>query len=124
MTTQGITLVLTSAGLTAAANLMMRRGVLNAGGLSLAPAQFRSSLLALAHQPLFVAGVVLYGLAALIWFRVLSVEPLSTSYPVLVALTFLLVTGGAAVFFHESLAIQKVAGIGIILLGIVLVSRA
>jgi drug/metabolite transporter (DMT)-like permease len=124
MTGQGLALVLTSAGLTAAANLMMRRGVLNAGGLSLAPAQLKTSLVALAHQPLFVGGVLLYGLAALIWFHILSIEPLSTSYPVLVALTFLLVTSGAVVVFHESVSIQKVAGIGIILLGIVLVSRA
>ena len=124
MTTQGLALILTSAGLTAGANLMMRRGVLNAGGLSLAPAHLKSSLLVLAQQPLFVGGVLLYGLAALIWFHILSIEPLSTSYPLLVALTFLLVTGGAVALFHEAASIQKIAGIGIILLGIVLVSRA
>ena len=123
MTTQGITLVLVSAGCTAVANLMLRRGVIAAGAPSLAPANLKNGAVALLHQPLFVVGVLLYGLAALIWFQVLSIEQLSTSYPLLVSLTFLLVTIGAAVFFHEVVSIQKIAGIGIIVLGIVLVSR-
>jgi len=124
LTLQGLTLVLVSAGCTAVANLMLRRGVLAAGAPSLAPANFKHGALALAHQPLFIAGVLLYGLAALIWFQVLSLESLSTSYPLLVSFTFLLVTVGAAVFFHEAVTVQKIAGIAIIVLGIVLVSRA
>jgi multidrug transporter EmrE-like cation transporter len=117
-------LIFASAGTTAIANIMLRRGVLDAGSPSMAPAHLKNSLLALAHQPMFVVGVILYGLAALIWFQVLSMAPLSISYPVLVALTFLLVTAGAIMTFHESVTVQKIAGILVILAGIIMVSRA
>ncbi len=119
-----IGLIFASAGTTAVANIMLRRGVLNAGSPSMAPAHLKTSMVALAHQPMFVVGVLLYGLAALIWFQVLSMAPLSISYPLLVALTFLLVTAGAIVTFHESVTVQKIAGIIVILVGIILVSRA
>ncbi len=124
MTTLGIWLVILSAVLTAVANLMMRRGVLNIGHFRLSAAAMKTQIFALAHQPLFVVGFLLYGVAALIWFRVLASEPLSSSYPMLVSLTFLLVTVGAMLVFGEKVNALKVAGLFVLLVGILLVSRA
>jgi len=119
MTSTGLLLVVLSALFTVSANLLMRGGVLRAGGFSLSLA----SALSLCRQPLFLAGFILYGVAALIWFRVLSVENLSTSYPLLVSLTFILVTLGAIFFFKEPVSTQKLVGIAVIVAGIVLVAR-
>lgn len=119
MTSTGLLLVILSALFTVSANLLMRGGVLRAGGFSLSLA----SALSLGRQPLFLAGFILYGVAALIWFRVLSVENLSTSYPLLVSLTFILVTLGAVFFFKEPVSTQKLIGIAVIVAGIVLVAR-
>lgn len=120
MSTLGFVLVLASAFCTAVANLMLRKGTL-AVGLTASPgAQF----LMLLRQPIFMTGVVLYGLAALIWFRVLPMEKLTTSYPLLVSLTFILVTIGAVLLFDERVNLQKAAGLAIIVAGIVLATRA
>ena len=124
MTERGLLLVVFTAVLTVASNLMLRGGVTRAGGFALSPASLISDLLRLARQPLFLAGVALYGTAALVWFRVISTENLNSSYPLLVSLTFVLVTLGATVFFHEPVSWQKVLGLGVILAGIVLVARA
>lgn len=124
MTPRGLWLVILSSLCTVVANLMMREGILRNGSFMLSLQTLRSQIFSLIRQPLFVLGVVFYALAALIWFDVLSRENLSTSYPLLVSLTFVLVTVGAMVFFHEQLSWQKLAGLGIILLGIVLVARA
>ena len=120
MSTLGFVLVLASAFCTAIANLMLRKGTL-AVGPTASPG---SQILLLLRQPVFVTGVVLYGLAALIWFRVLPMEKLTTSYPMLVSLTFILVTLGAVLVFHEHVNLQKVAGLAIIVAGIVLATRA
>lgn len=120
MTKTGWLLVLLSAGLTVAANLLMRSGVDRAGGCTIALA----GVAGLVRQPRFDIGLTLYAMASLVWFRVLSVEPLSIAYPVLVSSTFLLVTLGAMLFFHESLAWQKIIGLVIILIGIFIVSRS
>jgi multidrug transporter EmrE-like cation transporter len=124
MSGRGVLLVVLSAFLTVASNLMLREGVTQAGGFGLSLGKLVSDLLRLARRPLFIVGLALYAAAALVWFRVISTENLNSSYPVLVGLTFVLVTSGATVFFHEPVSWQKVLGLGLILAGILLVSRA
>lgn len=124
LTTRGMLLVAVTALLTVMANLLMRGGVLRAGGFSLSLSELRTEVWALARQPMFVGGFILYGLSAIVWFRVLATENLSTSYPMLISLTFVLVTLDAVLFFKESVSWVKVLGIVIILCGILLVARA
>jgi len=120
MRTEALLLVVLSALLTAAANLMLRHGLLAVGGLSLKAA----GVARLLSQPWFVSGVIAYGLAAVAWFRVLSVAEVSGAYPVLVGMTFCLVTVAAVLVFRESLSWPKIVGILLILAGIVTASRA
>lgn len=124
MTLRGLTLVGAAAVLTASGNLLLRSGVTRAGGFALSPDHLVADSLRLLRQPVFLAGFALYFTAAAVWFRVISTEQLSSSYPLVVSLTFLCVTVGAAVFFHEHLSLQKLLGLGIILLGIIVVARA
>jgi multidrug transporter EmrE-like cation transporter len=122
MTLQGVLLIVLAAGMTVAGNLMMREGVVRAGGVSLQLSTLSVELLKLMRQPLLVVGLVLYGLASLVWFRVISTENLNSSYPLLVSITFLFVTLGATVLFREPLGLQKILGLISILVGIVLIA--
>ena len=124
MTTQVFLLVLGSALLTVCANLMMRHGLVLAGGLSTQGEGIPGLLLRLARQWTFVLGLVAYALAALVWFRVLSVAEVSTGYPILVGLTFVMVTVGAVLLFKESVNLLKVVGIATVLVGVILIARA
>jgi drug/metabolite transporter (DMT)-like permease len=123
MTAKTSTLLVLSAISTVAANLLMRAGINRNGGFMSQDAVVQS-VIALLRQPLFVTGFLLYGLAAVIWFNVVAVGSLSTTYPLLVSLTFVLVTIGAAFFFNEQVTWQKIAGITVILVGIAMVARA
>ena len=80
------------------------------------------ALIALFMQPLFSLGFATYFLASVIWFRVVATEPLSLAYPILVSLTFTLVTAGAVLLFSEPLSLRKVVGLAVILAGIAIVS--
>ncbi len=124
MTIRGLVLVAASAVLTAVANLTLRGGVSRYGKFSLAPGSIVDGLAGLVAQPLFVCGVITYGLAAVVWFSVLSVENLTTSYPVLIGATFILVATGAVFVFQESFSWQKLTGMTMILAGIVVMARA
>ena len=124
MTLQGVLLIVLAAGMTVVGNLMMREGVVRAGGVSLQLSTLSVELLKLMRQPLLVVGLVLYGLASLVWFRVISTENLNSSYPLLVSITFLFVTLGATVLFREPLGLQKILGLISILVGIVLIATA
>jgi multidrug transporter EmrE-like cation transporter len=124
MSPQSVLLVGIAAVMTVAGNLMMREGVVRAGGFALAFSTLVHDLTHLARQPLFDIGVLIYGLASLVWFRIISTENLNSSYPLLVGLTFLFVTIGATLIFKEPLSLQKIAGIGVILLGIIMVATS
>ena len=124
MSTRGLILLLLTCICTVSGNLLLRAGVVAAGGFRPASGDVGRQLLKLAYEPRFMSGFFLYGLASLIWFAVISMESLSTAYPVLVSMTFVLVTFGSVFFFGESITLAKLIGMGIILAGIVIVSRA
>ncbi len=112
-----------SAVLTAAANLLLRQGLLKSGGLAVKEGHWLAGWAATLIQPAFVLGLVAYALAAVVWFYALSVTEVSSGYPVLVGLTFVLVTAGAVAVFKETLNPLKLVGILAILIGIAIVAR-
>jgi multidrug transporter EmrE-like cation transporter len=123
MSTTGIFLLLATALLTMAANLLLRAGIDAAGGFSIdGVGGLVRGLVHLFLQPRFTLGFVLYALASVVWFRVVATEPLSVAYPILVSLTFGLVTAGALIFFGEPLSVRKVVGLVTILGGIMIIS--
>lgn len=124
MTNRGLLLVFLVALLQVSGNLLLRAGVVGAGGLSLNLSTLLADLRRLLLNPVFDLGVFLYGAASVVWFGVVSSESLSSSYPLLVALSFLLVTAGAVVLFQETVSAQKVVGLFVLLVGILMVATA
>ena len=124
MSSQGFIFIVIAALMTVSSNLMLRAGITRAGGFAISLSTIGEDLIDLARQPLVVVGVVFYALAALVWFRVISTENLNTSYPVLVGLTFTLVTIGATFLFREPMSVLKVIGLGLIFIGILVISRS
>ena len=123
MSKMGLILLLVAGVMTAASNLLLRAGLLRAGGFHPALNTLFSDGMRLLLQPLFSLGLIFYALAALVWMRVISAEPLSTAYPLLVSFTFVLITACAAYFFNESVSLMKFIGLAVIVLGIFLVSK-
>ena len=112
-----------SAVLTVSANLFLRQGLIKSGGLAFKQGEWLSGWLPTLMQPTFLAGIVFYGFAAVIWFYALSVTEVSSGYPVLVGLTFLMVTLGGILLFKESLNPLKIIGIVTVLIGVAMVAR-
>jgi multidrug transporter EmrE-like cation transporter len=125
MSATGLLLVLVTAALTTAANLLLRGGIDASGGFAIGSMTATlQALVKLFMQPRFSAGFVLYFLASVVWFRVVATEPLSMAYPILVSCTFTLVTAGAVVMFKEPLTARQVLGLAVIVTGIALISIA
>lgn len=78
----------------------------------------------LIREPLLLIGLFFYVAATVVWLHVVSREDLSVGYPLLMSLTVILVTSGAVHFFHEPLSLQRIIGLGVILVGVVVVSTA
>ena len=125
LSVQAIAGIVIAAVVTAVANVMIRAGIERFGGfspgsISDAVWQFVNLLL----QPVFFAGFMLYFVAALVWFRTIAIAPLTVAYPLMVSLTFVLVTVGAVVCWGEPMTVRKLVGLVIIVVGITLVSTS
>lgn len=123
MTLRGLILVIVAAAMMASASLMLRAGIDRAGGFGNHPGRITEDILNLLRQPIFIIGVILYGSGTLVWMRVIASEPLSLGYPVLVSVSFVAITLGAAFFFKEPLSLIKVVGMVVILVGVFVVSN-
>jgi multidrug transporter EmrE-like cation transporter len=118
MSTKGIVLVLVSAFCAILSNLMMRGGLNRAGGFTLSVNGLTQQLISLLQQPLFVFGAVFYAMATITYLDVISREQLSISYPLLVSVNFFFLTIGSALLLNEPINLHKIAGLGLILAGI------
>jgi len=112
-------LLFLAAVLMAVANLLIKQGILQAGGFAFSVA----GLLHLLQQPMLLAGSSLTGVAAILWFRILATQKLSTCYPLFVSLTYSLITVGAVYFLQEKMSPQKLLGLAVIVVGITAVAR-
>lgn len=116
--------ILLSVGLAAVAQLALKHGmnlVVERVGGEFEPTSARS-LKAVALQPWVYAGLALFGLSAVLWLVVLSRATLSFAYP-FAAFTYVLILLFDRFALHQDLPPLRIAGVFLIVTGIVLVSR-
>ena len=118
---QGIVMVLVASGMMAAASLMLKQGIVNIGGFG--EGNIIHEIMNLLLQPIFIIGVLLYGSGTLLWMRVISTEPLSIGYPILVSFSFIIVTLGAVFLFKETISLIRLFGMAVILVGVIIASQ-
>lgn len=114
--------VATTIALTVYGQLVVKWQVLRRGAL---PASLRGKAEFFAHllvNPWVISVLVAAFIAALSWMAAMSRLPLSRAYP-FVGLSFALILVFSAVFFNETLTVPKVAGVGLIVAGLVVGTR-
>lgn len=73
--------------------------------------------------PMFAVGLMFGAANTFLFARSIKALPLSFAYPVFTGASFAIITLAAALAFHERLLPIHLAGIGLVVAGIVLVSR-
>jgi multidrug transporter EmrE-like cation transporter len=123
MTGTMLLLILASVGLGAVAQVLMKLGMTSApmqqalgGG---APGAIAWAVLT---SPGVMGGLFLYGIGTVLWLGVLSRVELSQAYP-FVGLSFVLAAVLGYFVFADAVSATRVAGIALIVAGVVLVGR-
>ncbi len=75
----------------------------------------------ISKNPAFVVGIVLFACNALLYFLALRTLPLSVAYPVMVAMSFIIVGSYAIFGIGEQVSLIQIIGYALILAGIALV---
>jgi Membrane transporters of cations and cationic drugs len=107
--------------LNAGAQLFIKAGT-NALGTLLSPEGILPSVLRVATQPFILGGLFLYVVSVGIWIVVLSKVPVSIAYPML-SIGYIVSAFAGYLLFGESLTIMKLAGIGVIIVGVYMLAR-
>jgi drug/metabolite transporter (DMT)-like permease len=123
MTGMMLLLILASVGLGAVAQVLMKLGMTAAPMReALATGAAVPVVLAVLTSPGVIGGLFLYGIATVLWLGVLSRMELSQAFP-FVGLSFVLAAVLGYFVFAEAVSATRVAGIALIVAGVVLVGR-
>jgi multidrug transporter EmrE-like cation transporter len=123
MSTVAFALILAGVLLNAAAQLLLKAGVTRVGEFDFALANAWPIGWALARNPAIVLGMVCYGISLVVWIMALSRVPVSVAYPML-SIGYVVNAFAAWALFGESLGVQKLLGIGFIIVGVYLVAKS
>lgn len=123
MTGVALTLVLAGVGLNAAAQLLLKAGTNAVGEFAFTAANAVPVGLKLALEPHILGGLVCYVVSLVVWIMALSRVEVSVAYPML---SFGYVVNAVAAYylFGEAVTLTRLAGIGLIILGVFIVARS
>ena len=123
MTATAFGLVLTGVLLNAAAQLLLKAGTNRIGEFAFSWDNVLPIGLKVAANGPILAGLACYVVSVVVWILALSRVPVSVAYPML-SIGYIVNALAAWALFGESLAAQKVIGIGFIIVGVWLVARS
>jgi multidrug transporter EmrE-like cation transporter len=116
-------LILAGVLLNAVAQLSLKAGTNALGVISLKKGQILALLFNVGTQPYILGGLTCYVFSVAIWIVALSRVAVSVAYPML-SIGYIVNAFAAWYLFGEALTITKLVGIGIIIVGVYVVSRA
>ncbi|MBS0639449.1 MAG: SMR family transporter [Acetobacteraceae bacterium] len=123
MTLPVLGLILLSITLSAIAQVLFKVGMSSAGvKQALAGGSPLDAALAVFLSAGVLGGLSLYGIGTVLWLGVLSKTEVSLAYP-FVGLGFVFTALIGWLLFGESLTLMRIAGIALIIAGIVVISR-
>ena len=123
MTPLTFSLLLTGVFLNAAAQLLLKAGTNRLGEFAFTLDNVAPIGMRIASSPPILAGLACYGVSVVVWILALSRVPVSVAYPML-SIGYVVNALAAWWLFGESLAAQKLIGIGFIIVGVYLVARS
>jgi multidrug transporter EmrE-like cation transporter len=121
--TKFIPLILFTVLTNAAAQILLKKGMLAVGAVPLAATSAIDSALRIGLNPWVVAGLTMFVVSMASHLIVLSRVELSFAYPFL-SLAYVVVAVYAYMVFNEDVNAMRMSGIGLICLGTLLVARS
>ena len=123
MKASSLLLIFVSVALNASAQLFLKQGTKALGLAASDVASGGTVLLRAAFCPWVWTGLAAYAVSVALWILVLSRVEVSYAYP-MVSMGYVMAAVAAKLLWDEQLSLVRILGIGIICLGVFLVSRS
>ena len=118
-----ILLVIFTAFLNTAAQLLLKAGMARIGPFSFAVHTMGAIILKISTSPFIIVGLCIYVISVSLWLLVLSRLPVSIAYP-MTSLAYIMNVLGAYFIFGESITIIQITGIAVIIIGVYLIAQS
>ncbi|MDR6394538.1 EamA family transporter [Herbaspirillum seropedicae] len=109
--------------LNAVAQLLLKAGTNAVGAIHLTAGNWFSTGLKLAMQLPIIGGLSCYVISLVVWIIGLSRVDVTVAYPML-SLGYIINAVGAWYFLGEAVSLQRLLAIGVIIVGVVLLTRS
>jgi multidrug transporter EmrE-like cation transporter len=116
-------LIFTGVLLNASAQLLLKAGTNAVGHFEFHLGNVIPVGMKIAFQPYILGGMACYAISLVVWIMGLSRVPVSVAYPML-SIGYVVNAVVAYYWLGEPLAMQKMLGIGFIVVGVVLVAKS
>lgn len=116
-------LILCGVMLNAAAQLLLKAGTTHVGEFAFERGNVIPIGMKLAFEPHILGGLGCYVVSVVVWIMALSRVEVSVAYPML-SIGYVVNAVAAWYLFGETLSVSRLAGIGIIIVGVYVVSRS
>ena len=123
MSAVSFALVLSGVLLNAAAQLLLKAGTNAIGHFEFSVGNAVPIGLKVAGQPFILGGLACYAISVVVWILALSRVEVSVAYPML-SIGYVVNAVAAYLLFGEAVTVQRLAGIGIIVIGVYIVARS
>jgi multidrug transporter EmrE-like cation transporter len=123
MTAVSFALVLLGVLLNAGAQLLLKAGTTQIGHFDFSLVNAVPVGMKVATQPYIVAGIGCYVISVVVWIMALSRVEVSVAYPML-SIGYVVNAVAAYFLFGEAVTVQRLVGIGIIVVGVYIVARS
>lgn len=120
---KALLLIATQITLTLGGQMLWKKGISQIGEFVLSGQMILQLLIKLATNYFFLTGTIMYVMATLMWFYLLSRFEFSLIYPIL-SLSLVISILAARLFLGESISVQRWFAVGLISLGIFLLVRS
>ena len=116
-------LIFTGVMLNAAAQILMKAGTNAVGHFEFSAENILPIGWKLATEWHIVVALFCYALSVIVWILALSRVPVSIAFPML-SMAYIVTAMAAWYLLGETLSVTKLLGIGVIILGVIIISRA
>ena len=123
MTPLSFALVLFGVLLNAAAQLLLKAGTNSIGHFEFSAANAVPIGVKVATEPHILGGVFCYVVSVVVWILALSRVEVSIAYPML-SIGYIVNALAAYFLFGEAVSVQRLVGIGVIVVGVYVVARS
>ncbi|MES2772115.1 MAG: SMR family transporter [Pseudomonadota bacterium] len=123
MTLLSFALILSGVLLNALAQMLLKAGTNAIGHFEFQLANVAPIGLRLISEPHIFGGLCCYAVSVVVWIMALSRVPVSLAYPML-SIGYVVNAFAAAWFFGETLSLNKLIGIALIVVGVYFVAKA